>query len=315
LLRVVTERRLCYKKQETRGRGTATPTGIRKTKDQELKTKMAAGQFSKETVGEFLRRERESRRVALEEISKSTRISRPYLEALERNDFRFFSRPEYIPGFLRGYARHIGLDPNEVLKRYDLQLDLARLKGNFHQLPLFYTPGDSTETEGKSPTESSPPTPRKAKLPISRSILIQIIVLVAALSISFYLYLALKQLDNGPKPSPEEVPSTQAAQKEEKGGNDASASKGISEKIQSGDPAAKPSGDPKTGAGGLKQEEKGDPGPGQSVSPKKKIIGNPESKTYYLPGMKNYEKWKKGKRVEFDSEGEAIKRGYRRASP
>ena len=124
---------------------------------------MAAGQFSKETVGEFLRRERESRRVALEEISKSTRISRPYLEALERNDFRFFSRPEYIPGFLRGYARHIGLDPNEALKRYEFQLDLARLKGNFHQLPLFYTPGDPAETEEISRSESPPPAPRKGK--------------------------------------------------------------------------------------------------------------------------------------------------------
>jgi cytoskeletal protein RodZ len=174
---------------------------------------MVAGSFSKETVGEYLKRERESRRVTLEEISKSTRISRPYLEALERNDFRFFSRTDYIHGFLRGYARHIGLDPGEVIKRYEFQQDLARLKGNFHQLPLFYTPGDSTQPEEKSRLESPPSAPRKAKLAISRSILIQIILLGAALSLSFYLYLTIKKLDNGNPSSPQEISSPQATRK------------------------------------------------------------------------------------------------------
>jgi cytoskeletal protein RodZ len=164
---------------------------------------MVAGSFSKETVGEFLKREREARRVTLEEISKGTRISRPYLEALERNDFRFFARPDYIQGFLRGYARHIGLNPGEVIKRYEFQQDLARLKGDFHQLPLFYKAGEPIQPEEKSRWDPPPSFPRKARLSISRSILIQIILLVSALSLSFYLYLAIKKLDNAhPSSSP-----------------------------------------------------------------------------------------------------------------
>ncbi len=274
---------------------------------------MVAGQFSKETVGDFLRRARESRRVALEEISQSTRISRPYLEALERNDFRFFSRPEYIEGFLRGYARHIGLDPNEVLKRYEFQLELARLKGNFHQLPLFYTPGDPEEVEEVTHSESPPPAPRKGKVPFPRSVLIQIVILVAALSISFYLYLALKQLDSGPNPAVEETPPAQETPKAENVQNEGPLSRNISENPHSGAPAGRPPGGSRTGAGEVKREEKGDPARIQPGGLKKKIIGNPESKTYYLPGMKNYDKMKRGKRVEFGSEEEAIKSGYRRA--
>jgi hypothetical protein len=135
------------------------------------------------------------------------------------------------------------------------------------------------------------------------------------LSISFYLYLTLKQLGNGPKPSVEETPPNQGTPKAEKEQNDGPVSKDISEKTYSGAPAARPPGDSRTGVGEVKQEEKGDSGRIQSGSLKKKIMGNPESKTYYLPGMKNYEKLKKGKRVEFDSEEEATKRGYRRASP
>jgi len=276
---------------------------------------MAAGQFSKETVGEYLRRERESRGVALEEVCKSTRISRPYLEALERNDFRFFSRPEYIPGFLRGYARQIGLDPNEVLKHYEFQMDLARLKGKFQQLPLFFTPGDSTEAEEEYRPEPAPPPPRKRKLPVRRSILIQIVILVAALSLSFYLYLILKRLDNGPKTSAEEAFSTPAIQKEAKEQNSSLLPKGVSENIHSGDPSAQKPADAEPEAGGVKKEKKGETGRTQSSLSKKKVIGNPDSKTYSLPGMKNYEKMKKGKKVEFDSEEEAKKRGYRKASP
>lgn len=165
---------------------------------------MTAAPFSKETVGEYLRREREARRVTLEEISGATRISRPYLEALERNDFRFFSRPEYIQGFLKGYARHIGLNPAEVLKRYEIQLERARLRENFHQLPLFYTPGDSLPDEGgERPAPPGSPPPLKKKR-VSRSILIQILLLTAALSLSFYLYLAIKQIDKNSKGAADE---------------------------------------------------------------------------------------------------------------
>ncbi|MBP1718258.1 MAG: putative cytosolic protein [Deltaproteobacteria bacterium] len=274
---------------------------------------MTAGPFSKESVGEFLRRERESRRVALEEISKSTRINRPYLEALERNDFRFFSKPEYIRGFLKGYARHIGLDPNEVLKRYEFQMELARLKGKFHQLPLFSTPGDSTETAEAEQSESPPPAMRKKKFPVPRSILIQIIILVAALSISFYLYRTLNPLDRTPSMEKKEIPPNQATPKPEKNRNEKPVSGSFAEKSHSGNQDAKPSGDPRTGTGGVKEGEKGDSGRIQSDMPKKKTLGNPESKTYYLPGMKDYEKVRKGRVVEFGSEEEAIKRGYRKA--
>lgn len=155
--------------------------------------RMTAGDFSKETVGNYLKREREARRISLEEISTATRISRPYLEALERNDFRFFSRPEYIHGFLQGYARSIGLEPNDVLRRYEFQLELARLRENFHQLPLFQTPGSAPGEEQNPPLEPPPLHPPKKKA-VSRSIVIQFIILVLALSISLYLYFSLKEL-------------------------------------------------------------------------------------------------------------------------
>jgi len=154
---------------------------------------MTARDFFKETVGNYLKREREARGISLEEISTATRISRPYLEALERNDFRFFSRPEYIQGFLRGYAKAIGLEPDDVLKRYEFQMEIARLQKNFHQLPLFQSPGSASEEEQNLSLKARlPHRPKKKAIP--RSIMIQGIILISTLSISLYLYFILKQL-------------------------------------------------------------------------------------------------------------------------
>ena len=77
-------------------------------------------------------------------------------------------------------------------------------------------------------------------------------------------------------------------------------------------PVAKAPGSSETGTIAVKTEEKG---AAKKVLPggsKEKIIGNPESRNYYLPGTKSYERAKKGKRVEFHSEEEAIKKGYRK---
>jgi len=47
---------------------------------------------------------------------------------------------------------------------------------------------------------------------------------------------------------------------------------------------------------------------------KTKVIGNRDSKRYHLPGMKYYNAVEAHHRVEFDSEADAIKAGYFKAS-
>ena len=55
------------------------------------------------------------------------------------------------------------------------------------------------------------------------------------------------------------------------------------------------------------------PTPAPKVTQKIKVIGNSDSKIYHLPGMKYYNAVKAYHRVEFDSETDAIKAGYRKA--
>lgn len=69
--------------------------------------------------GEDLRREREIRGISLKEISDATKISRRFLEALERNDHRTLPAPVFTRGFVREYARYVGLNAEEMVNRYN----------------------------------------------------------------------------------------------------------------------------------------------------------------------------------------------------
>ncbi len=70
------------------------------------------------TFGEELRRERLIRDVSLEEISASTKISIRLLTALEKSDVSKLPAPVFTRGFIRSYARHLGLDPDEMVNAY-----------------------------------------------------------------------------------------------------------------------------------------------------------------------------------------------------
>jgi len=71
------------------------------------------------TFGEELRREREIRGISLKEIADATKISKRFLEAIERNDHRTLPAPVFTRGFVREYARYLGLNCEEVVNRYN----------------------------------------------------------------------------------------------------------------------------------------------------------------------------------------------------
>src|SRR5206468_6455539 len=70
------------------------------------------------SFGEELRREREIRGISLKEISDATKISKRFLDAIEHNDHRTLPAPVFTRGFVREYARYLGLNAEEMVTRY-----------------------------------------------------------------------------------------------------------------------------------------------------------------------------------------------------
>jgi cytoskeletal protein RodZ len=58
------------------------------------------------------------REISLREIAESSRISLRYLEAFEQDRFDLLPAPLFAKGFLREYAKFVGLDPDEVVNYY-----------------------------------------------------------------------------------------------------------------------------------------------------------------------------------------------------
>ena len=81
-------------------------------------------------LGNTLSRARRARAITLEDVERDTHVSRRYLQALENEDFTIFPAPVYARGFLRTYARYLGLNPEELLRVFpseELTLDLTPL--------------------------------------------------------------------------------------------------------------------------------------------------------------------------------------------
>jgi cytoskeleton protein RodZ len=72
------------------------------------------------TFGENLRREREMRGVTLQEISAATKISVRFLKSIENEEFSSLPGGIFNRGFVRAYARYLGLDEDPLLEEFQL---------------------------------------------------------------------------------------------------------------------------------------------------------------------------------------------------
>lgn len=73
----------------------------------------------RETLGELLQREREQKRISLKDLAKMTKVKEHFLRAIEENRHERLPSPIYVKGFLSAYAIAIGLNPKEILLRYE----------------------------------------------------------------------------------------------------------------------------------------------------------------------------------------------------
>ena len=70
------------------------------------------------SFGEKLKLEREKRKITLEQISNSTKIGTRMLQALEEDRFNQLPGGIFNKGFVRAYARFVGLDEDQMVADY-----------------------------------------------------------------------------------------------------------------------------------------------------------------------------------------------------
>lgn len=70
------------------------------------------------TLGEKLRQAREERGISIMEVSEQTRISPLYLEAIENDDYSPLPGGIFNKGFVKTFAKYVGIDENEALQDY-----------------------------------------------------------------------------------------------------------------------------------------------------------------------------------------------------
>jgi len=84
--------------------------------------------MAKETIGEYLKRERELRQITLEEMVQGTKIALQRLKELESDRLEDMPAEIFVRGFIKSYAEFIGLNPDEVILRYEEELKALQEK-------------------------------------------------------------------------------------------------------------------------------------------------------------------------------------------
>lgn len=86
------------------------------------------------SISQILRQTREAKGVSLDEVAQRTYIKLPYLVALEEGDIDKLPAPVYIHGYIRQYAKLLGLNGSDLVLKY--QQDASRQNAGASKLVL-----------------------------------------------------------------------------------------------------------------------------------------------------------------------------------
>lgn len=81
------------------------------------------GALFESRVGTILKDARESSAIALEDVAKTTRIPLRQLENIENSNYEQLPASTYSIGFVKAYAREVGLDQNAIAAQFREEID------------------------------------------------------------------------------------------------------------------------------------------------------------------------------------------------
>lgn len=159
-------------------------------------------------IGVYLRKEREARKIRLEDVQEITKIRLRYLQAIEEGDLEVIPGEVYRKGFIASYANAIGLDGQEVVEKYNnlkleqenqarLELEKLSNKRKSQPKPQKSVPSDNSH-ENENPKKKIKPKNKNAKKSkkTNRN-LSKLVIALTVIIILLGLMLVLPKLNGG----------------------------------------------------------------------------------------------------------------------
>jgi cytoskeletal protein RodZ len=129
---------------------------------------MVRNTYEVQNIGDLLRDKRKSMGVSLKQVAEKTKIRVEYLLALENGKYDKFASAVYVKGFLKKYAKFLGINPERAVAMYRREQD-KDIRGKLRGTDFF-------EGVGKAPS-----------FDLSLNKVISFIILLLILAFGYYL--------------------------------------------------------------------------------------------------------------------------------
>jgi cytoskeletal protein RodZ len=133
-----------------------------------------------ENFGSVLREARERRSISLADVARETKLSRTSLKLLEAGELDDLPAEVFVRGFIRSYARSVGLRESEPLGLFEQALDARRRA----EQVLLMTPQPVEQDAMGAPVPADDETPRRG---LGVAVFVIIVLVLATITLSLFL--------------------------------------------------------------------------------------------------------------------------------
>ena len=133
---------------------------------------------SSDSIGPYLLKARETQGLSLNQVASLTRIQSKFLQALENEEFQVLPEQVFTRGFVRTYARSLGLDEEDALRRFT------------ESTTEFYHQGQQAQNQAHQQLQQE----QRGKLNRNLVIIVTIVIIVAL------AFLLPRQQESSPPP-------------------------------------------------------------------------------------------------------------------
>ncbi len=125
-------------------------------------------------LGDVMRGERATMGKSLLDVQRELRIKASYIAAIENCDPSAFDTPGFIAGYVRSYARYLGMDPDEAFANFCAESGFSVAHGMSQEASVLRKPAKGKDDVARARARNPLTEPRMPFAPASESLLSKI---------------------------------------------------------------------------------------------------------------------------------------------